>query len=364
MLGQTLTLKNLPKTGPDTLCILRLSAIGDVCHAVAMVQHIQRHWPATKITWVIGKVEHQLLKHLDNVEFVIFDKKQGLQAYKQLYRSFQGRKFDILLHMQVALRASIASLCIPAKIKLGFDKQRAKEAQWLFTNAQIAPQQAPHVLDGFMGFATAMGLPQPDIRWHIPIKSEDELWASEHYLTEKPLAILCPAASKAVRNWTVDGYAETARYLAKQGFTVAICGGPTAMEKQLATDIIATAKIDVINMVGKTTLLQLLAFLKLAHIVIAPDTGPAHMAVTVGTPVVGLYAHSNPLRTGPYVYQKYVVSYYAQAIMKEYKQAVNDVPWGTRAKGEQLMTEISLANVISKIDLLIADFYPELRQTL
>ena len=125
---------------PKKLCLLRLSAIGDVCHAVAMVQHIQRQWPKTEITWVIGKVEASLLQGLPGVEFVIFDKRAGLKGYQDLRQQMRSRQFDVLLHMQVALRASVASLCIPAKVKIGFDSQRAKEAQWLFTNKKIAVQ--------------------------------------------------------------------------------------------------------------------------------------------------------------------------------------------------------------------------------
>ena len=62
---------------PNDICILRLSAIGDVCHAVSAVQAIQRHYPAANITWVIGKVEAALLEGLPGVEFVFFDKKVG-----------------------------------------------------------------------------------------------------------------------------------------------------------------------------------------------------------------------------------------------------------------------------------------------
>ena len=82
------------------------------------------------------------------------------------------------------------------------------------------------------------------------------------------------------------------------------------MEKLLAEAIISRSDFSqdedtIQNLVGQTSLKQLLAVLKLGHLVIAPDTGPAHMAVTVGTPVVGLYAHSNPKRTGPYLYPQY-----------------------------------------------------------
>ncbi len=354
---------------PKNLCLLRLSAIGDVCHAVAMVQNIQRQWPESKITWVIGKIEASLLQGMAGVEFVIFDKLAGLQGYRDLRAKLKGRKFDVLLHMQVALRASLASLCIPAKVKIGFDNQRAKEAQWLFTNKKVAAQAEPHVLDGFMGFAEALGLEASAPIWHMPITDEEQLWASEklsaNNKTDKPIAIICPAASKAERNWHAEGYSQAAEHLNARGFKVVICGGPTTMEKLLAEAIISRSEFSVgenniLNLVGETSLKQLLAVLKVAHLVIAPDTGPAHMAVTVGTPVVGLYAHSNPKRTGPYLYPQYVVSAYEAAIQLQYSKSVKQLPWGTRAKGKDLMMQISITQVNQTIDRLIADNYAEL----
>ncbi|MGL5047226.1 MAG: glycosyltransferase family 9 protein, partial [Shewanella sp.] len=129
-----------------SLCLLRLSAIGDVCHAVAMVQAIQRHYPELNITWVIGKLEYQLLKHLPGIEFVIFDKSQGWRSYVSLRKALKGRRFDVLLHMQVALRATLASLAISATVRIGFDRARAKEGQWLVTNHRVEPLATPHVL--------------------------------------------------------------------------------------------------------------------------------------------------------------------------------------------------------------------------
>ncbi len=349
-------------TAPKNLCLLRLSAIGDVCHAVAMVQQIQRFYPKTEITWVIGKVEANLLKDLPNVSFVIFDKKAGLQGYKNLKAQLAHQHFDVLLHMQVALRASFASWCIQAKVKIGFDSKRAKEGQWLFTNKKIQPQNQPHVLDGFMGFAQAIGVPIERPEWHMPIGDENELWASEllSLHSDKPIAIISPAASKAERNWHAEGYAKTADYLTQLGFQVMICGGPTTLEKLLAAEIISLSKSDIVNLVAKTNLKQLLAVLKLAHLVIAPDTGPAHMAVTVGTPVIGLYAHSNPYRTGPYLYQNYVVSCYQHTVQEQYKQKLEHLPWGIRAKGSDLMNGITFTQVQEKLKLLIHEHYPDI----
>lgn len=356
-------------SAPKNLCLLRLSAIGDVCHAVAMVQNIQRQWPETKITWVIGKIEASLLLGMEGVEFVIFDKKAGLKGYRDLREQLKDRQFDILLHMQVALRASLASLCIPAKVKIGFDNQRAKEAQGLFTNKKIVAQAQPHVLDGFMGFAEALGLTVTEPLWHMPLTDSEQLWASEKLSAEnaagKPIAVICPAASKAERNWHAEGYSQAAEHLNARGFKVVICGGPTTMEKLLAEAIISRSNLSqsgnkIQNLVGQTSLKQLLAVLKLAHLVVAPDTGPAHMAVTVETPVVGLYAHSNPKRTGPYLYPQYVVSAYESAIQRQYKKTAEQVPWGTRAKGKDLMMQISITDVKRTIDRVIHDNYSEL----
>ncbi|MGL5666010.1 MAG: glycosyltransferase family 9 protein [Shewanella sp.] len=334
----------------NSLCLLRLSAIGDVCHAVAMVQAIQRQYPQLKITWVIGKLEYQLLKHLPGIEFVIFDKSQGWRSYLNLHKALKGRRFDVLLHMQVALRATLASLAISAKVRVGFDRARAKEGQWLVTNHRVEPLAQPHVLDGFMGFAKAIGVSDITPRWNIPVPQADTEFAQRQIADGEKVLVICAAASKAERNWLPERYAAVAQHAVNKGYRVILCGGPTALEKTLAENIAnaCSAKLD--NLVGKTSLTQLLALLKRASLVLAPDTGPAHMAVTQGTPVIGLYAHSNPGRTGPYLSQQYVVSAYQEAIAS---QQSGEVKWGTRAKGEHLMALISVEAVIEKFDQVI-----------
>ena len=218
----------------ESLCLLRLSAIGDVCHAVAMVQAIQRRYPQLKITWILGKVEYQLLQHLEGVEFVIFDKSQGWRSYFNLKRALKGRKFDVLLHMQIALRATIASLAIRAKIRIGFDRFRAKEGQWLVTNHAIEPQATPHVLEGFMGFAKAVGVTDLTPSWNIPVPATDTEFAKALIPDNSRVMVICAAASKAERNWLPERYAAVADYAVTKGYRVMLCGGPTALEKELA----------------------------------------------------------------------------------------------------------------------------------
>lgn len=339
---------------PNSLCLLRLSAIGDCCHAIALVQAIQKQWPETKITWITGKIEANLLQLLPNVEIIVFDKSAGWRAYSQLWRALKGRKFDALLHMQAALRASIASLGINAKYRLGFDKARAKDGQWLFTNYKIAPQ-GKHVVDGFMAFGQALGLTELTPHWFLALP-EDELQWAQAYQSSSPLLLMCPSASKSYKNWTAEGYAALVDYAHAKGIEVILIGGPAQQERDLAAKIEQLTENVAENLVGKTSLVQLLALIKTAQLVVAPDTGPTHMATLVGTPVLGLYAHHNPARTGPYYCRDYVVSVYDEALLAETGKTSEQLTWRTRVKDPNAMQRIDIAEVTAQLDRVCHDF--------
>lgn len=334
---------------PFNLCILRLSAIGDVCHAIAMVSAIQQHLPHVKITWVIGKLEYQLAQYVPNVDFVVYDKKGGKSAKQFVQKSLAHVHFDALFVMQVALRANLLSRVIKAKRRIGFDFSRAKEGHSFFINERINKQQHAHVLEGFMGFAQTLGVPYNDKpNWHISIPDEDITWVKQEL--PQAYAVISPAASKAERNWLAPRYAEVADYLSDKGLHVVLCGGPGPLDKQLADEILACTSNNCANLVGQTSLIRLLAVLKYANMVIAPDTGPAHMATTQNTPVIGLYAHSNPRRTGPYLSTHLTASVYDELVKKQYRKTWQDLAWGKRVKGDKLMQEISVKKVKALID--------------
>lgn len=343
-----------------SICILRLSAIGDVCNAVSVVQAIQCQHPQAEITWVIGKVEARLLEGLPGVRFVVFDKKQGKAAYRKLQQDLQHDYFDVLLHMQVALRANIASMCIKAHKKIGFDWHTAKELHALFMRHRIAAAPRSHVLDGFRQFAKAIGvsehlLQQP--KWQLPIPEADEQWAKYQLagVANSRVLIICPAASKAERNWLPERYAALADYAHTKSFAVILCGGPTDLERTLSQAILAAAKHPITDLTAKTNLKQLLALLKHASLVLAPDTGPTHMAVAVGTPVIGLYGHSNPDRTGPYLFRQYVVEVYHASLLAQQGKTAAQLKWGTRVKGKDIMQKITVDAVSAMFDKVVAE---------
>ena len=346
-------------SAPGSICILRLSAIGDVTHALPVLRTLQHHWPDTEITWIIGKNEHALVSEIDGVEFITFDKSLGLRAYREIHRKLAHRRFDILLHMQVSLRASITSLLVKAGVKLGFDRARAKDMQWLFTNEKISPSSTrQHVVDSFIEFPKRLGL-DPVMKWDLPVsakavESVRHMISGDRFLVINPCAV---AKSRNWRNWTVEGYAEVADYAAEHhGMTVLLTGGPSSDERNMADTIVALCNHKPLNLVGNTTLPELAALLHLAQAVIAPDTGPAHIASALGTPVIGLYAATNPERAAPYNYQALVVNRYPQALRKYYELEVGDAPWGKRIQNDECMALIKPEDVTAMLNRALNDY--------
>lgn len=341
-------------SAPNSICLLRLSAIGDVCHAVAMVQAIQKQWPSTKITWIVGKIEAQLLYDLPNVNVIIFDKKTGFSGMLKLWRSLANHNFDALLHMQLAIRASVLTLGIKAKYKIGFNRKRAKELQWLFTNRKILDSSSTHVLDSFFEFAYFLGLNKAIPTWNIPLPKADIAFSESIQLENKPMFIISPAASKDERNWLTERYALVADHASEQGYQVVLCGSPSQREVNLGLEIESIMKYPATNLIGKTSLKQLTAVIKKATLMLAPDSGPAHIATTQGTPVIGLYGHSNPKRTGPYFSLDSVVSVYGVHAQEQHKKTLNKLPWDARVKGNHIMQDISVDDVINVFDKMIS----------
>ena len=325
---------------------------------VPIVRTLQAQWPETKISWIIGKLEHQLLHDLDGVEFIVFDKSQGRRAYTQLREDLKGRHFDILLNMQIALRASIASLLIKAPIKLGYDKARAKDKQWLFTNTRIAAVERQHVLDGFFEFTKAVGISDRVLAWDIPIPESAQIIVRNHIHADKPVLAINACSSNRSRNWrnwSAKNYAAVASHAIEQhGMQVVLTGGPAQLEINIAADIQSRCKHPITNLVGKTQLKEMLAVLDRADVMISPDTGPAHMATTVGTPVIGLYATSNPYRTGPYLSIENTVNEYPQALQEECGLSVEQAKWGQRVRSDTAMLRIQQQDVIAMLDKLSA----------
>jgi heptosyltransferase I len=344
---------------PDSACILRLSAVGDVCHSLPVLRTLQTAWPDTRFTWIIGRLEASLVGDIPGIEFIIFDKSKGLGAYRELRQSLQARRFDLLLHMQMSLRANVASAyAVRAPLKLGFDRRRAHDWQWLFTNRRIPYRPRQHVMDSLFGFAESCGVTERVLRWDIPSPAEARAFACDQIPDSTQALIISPCANarfRNFRNWRAERYASVADHAAeKLGMRVYLSGGPSPVELEYATAIMQAAHTRPVNLVGRTDLKQLLALLARASVLISPDSGPVHMATAVGTPVIGLYASTNPDRAGPYLSQRWRVNRYPEAMRQFNHLDAEKAPWGTRVRKPEAMDLISVDEVTAKLEDLLA----------
>jgi heptosyltransferase I len=347
------------RTPPDTICLLRLSAIGDATHMVPLIRTLQHTWPNARITWVIGRTEAKLMKLMPEIEFIEVDKRKPLADFLRLRRLFAQRRFDVLLHAHASFRANLISLLIRAPVKLGFDRARARDMQWLFTNRQIAARQREHVLDSYWGFAEALGISERKLEWNIPLPEAARAYAQRVIPDLEPTLLISPCSSHHLRDWPAAYYAQVADFAAERlGMRVVLCGGGSAIERSVGEEITQRAKQTLVNQIGRDTLPEMLALLARATVLISPDSGPAHMATAAGTTVIGLYAPTNPRRSGPYLSLDWCVDEHEHAAEVFKHTSAKDLPWVLKIEVPGVMELIKPEVVIAKLEAFMRQRRP------
>jgi heptosyltransferase I len=339
---------------PREICILRLSAIGDTCHVIPLVRTLQAAWPGCRITWIIGRVEAKLMSLLPDVELITLDKRHFWPEFRRLRRELSSRRFDLLLQIHVSFRASLISTLVRSPVKLGFDRARSRDFQWLFTNYRIAPRQREHVLDSFWGFAEALGIHERRLEWNIPLPAQARDYARAIIPDLRPTLLISPCSSHRMRNWRPENFAVVADHAVQRwGMRVVLCGGPTPLEREAGDRLLAAAQCRdvIVDQIGKDTLPEMLALLARATVLVTPDSGPAHMATMVDTPVIGLYAPTNPARSGPYRSLRWCVSRFEEAARQVMGKSPEELPWWIKMeKSTAAMDLIKPQDVTRRLD--------------
>ena len=341
-------------SAPTSICLLRTSAIGDVTHVVPLVRTLQQAWPQTQLTWIVGKLERKLVGDIPGVEFVTFDKRGGWAGMRAVRENLRNQRFDVLMQMQVAMRSNLLSLGVRAKRRIGYDHARAKDLHGLVINERIPARTGEHVLDAIGSFCEPLGLKQHEVRWDIPIPDEAHAWAAENLPGDTPTLLVSPTSSHTLRNWKPARYAQVMDHAAAKGWRVVLVGGPSALERHMADNIMASTRHKPLDLTGKDTLKQLMAMLTRAPMLLTPDSGPMHMANAVGCKVLGLHAASNPDRSGPYSDRRWCVNMYDAASRKYLGKPANAIAWGTKIEKPGVMDLISVDAVIERFEACAA----------
>lgn len=342
----------------NTVCILRLTALGDCINAFGIANAIHEDYPEVNLKWIIDSrfsslfiSEGKPIVPMAAVEI----KKQGLiKSVISLKKELKNEQYDVLLNMQTSIKASLLSTAVKAKQKFGYDAERSREGQCFFVNRRIDKPDTPHVMSGFISFARSAGFEGIEPKWNYHLTENEVNSAKELIPQDKKILVIAPASAKAEKNWTTEGYTEVGKYAVGKGFHVVIVGGKGALEAELCSRIADNLKEQCTNLCGKTSLRLLAAIISQASVVLSPDSASMHLASSLNIPVIGLFAIHNPDRVGAWNFRKYEVSVYAQMAAAELGD--KEIGWRYRVKNTDAMKAIDSKKVIEVFDRICKDY--------
>jgi heptosyltransferase I len=286
----------------ERVCIVMMSAVGDAVHVLPVINAIKRHAPAARITWVLQPGPATLVRGHSSVDEIIeFDRSKGWRAFMDVRRGLAARAFDVVIDLQVYFKAGVVTSFTRAPVKLGFDRARARDANWLFTTHRIPPHAQQHVQDQYFEFLNEIGVAHEHVEWGLgPWTAERDAQRAVFAPFERPAAAIVVATSKPQKDWLPERWAEVADALWFDfGLEPVLVGGRSPRELH-AADVIAQRARHAPRSALGSGLRGLVGILDGSALVLAPDTGPLHMAVALDRPVVSLMGYTNPKRTGPY----------------------------------------------------------------
>ncbi len=292
----------MPDVRLEKICIVMMSAAGDVVHVLPVLNAVKRAHPRSHVTWVLQPGPATLVQRHPLVdEIVLFDRSRGWRAFLDARDALGHRQFDLVINLQVYFKAGIITAFTQAPVKLGFDRARARDFNWLFTNRKIPAHANQHVQDQYFEFLTELGITPEPVEWHLGPFAEERPWQRDFFAPiERPAVAMVVATSKPEKDWLPERWAELSDALYHDfGLEPIIVGGRSERELNAERIILDRARHTPRSALG-SGLRRLVSILDGSALVVAPDTGPLHMAVALERPVVSLMGYTNPKRTGPY----------------------------------------------------------------
>jgi heptosyltransferase-1 len=315
------------------ILLIKLSALGDVVHTIPLLNKLRRRYPAARLDWLVTPGIGELLAHnpaISNViEFARDDRSAPwrLTPYvsaARLIATLRAAEYDLVLDLQGQLRSAVFAFLSGAPVRIGFDKPRAdvwqslqrkipdqarqhawqgaREASWLAYTDHIAlPTLDVHPVERYLGVGPMLGLDDgaADFAFPIPPEAHARIEALFDYygIATAKLLVMAPGTVWETKAWRRDGFAEVARHFMQKGFAVTLIGSD---RERALCDAVGKLAPGAVNLAGETTLSELAALISRAAICVSNDSGPMHLAVALGRPVVSVFGPTDPVWAGPY----------------------------------------------------------------
>ncbi|WP_419857003.1 glycosyltransferase family 9 protein [Candidatus Palauibacter irciniicola] len=286
---------------PRRVAIVLMSAVGSTVQGMPIIASLRRAWPGTHITWVLQPGPATLMAGRPDVDrILLFHRSLGARAYSRFRREVAGETFDLVICLQPNFKGGMVTRLLRAPERLGHDRARARDLSWVATNRRIPPAPVAHIQDELFEFLDHLGVPRC-LEWRFHFTAEERrVSARWRERFSRPVLAVVPRSSNARRNWTLEGTARVIDMAAGDlGLQPVLLGGDSEEELRDARRLGELCGAPPRVALGGT-LRELAGRLDASDLVLAPDTGPLHMAVALGTPTIGLYGYTDPRRSGPY----------------------------------------------------------------
>lgn len=300
------------------ILIVKLTALGDITHTLPALTTLRRALPNARITWLVEDSAQDLVRGhpaLDRVLVWNRSRWKTLLRSGRLFalassawafrREIRDTHYDLVIDFQGLLKSAVWVALSRAESKAGYGPgQRHDEHAWLALNKRVAVS-APdaHAVERNLRLLEGLGFPRLPLAYDFPIP-EPRRQEADHVLSQAGL----PPGTRFVavhsmtrwptKNWTPQHFAAVADAVQTAGIPVALTGGPA--DRPSIDAIVSAMKTPARRLDGQTSLPALAAVFQRASVVLSTDTGPMHLAVAVGTPVVALFGPTSPEYTGPY----------------------------------------------------------------
>jgi predicted lipopolysaccharide heptosyltransferase III len=318
------------------ILLIKLSAVGDVVHTIPVLNKLRRRYPSARIDWLVTPAIAELLRHHPAITNVVeFDRNEWSARWRwsafassaRLATKLKAVDYDLVVDMHGQFRTAVFALATGAPVRIGFDRPRtevweasgrtlpaearkhawkgAREGSWLaYTHHVRVPTLDVHAVDRYLSVGPMLGLDEAAADFSFPIPAAatgriDRLLQERSIGGASPryLLTIAPGTIWETKHWRSEGFAEVARHFLRKGFTVVLIG--SARERG-ACDEVATLAPGSLNLAGETTLTELAAIIRRSTICLTNDSGPMHLAVALGRPVVSIFGPTDSVWIGPY----------------------------------------------------------------
>jgi heptosyltransferase I len=312
---------------PRKILIIRLSAIGDVVDVLPALRSLRSNFPDSKIAWLVeDRARDVLTGHPDIDDVIIFPRKKWQRNILKLnrifdtlsdilsfYKRLRKESYDIVIDFQGNLKSGIMTLITGAENRIGFGKGFCKEFNYLFTQYQAyPPNKRMHRIERNLSLLKKLGIDTSFQRPELPVSKTDEEYVSKFIDIDNecstPIIIMNPCTSEygSYKRWSTSNYALLAdMILDNYDARVIFTWGPNEID--IVNKIVKNMKHKAL-VSCETTIKQLIELIRRADLYIGGDSGPMHIASTLGIPTVAIFGPKDPVVYGPYNSKSIIVS--------------------------------------------------------